>query len=214
MFDVVANRRRRRYRWAYGAALLGYGAWYAYNRWSINTVPVPVEESAKEILRALDEGVEDEIDDSDQDGAIVAEPVAEAARMIRYGAMGGVSRWKTRHYSMAVKASIALKEKFGLRKNTEANRLMGDKWVRKWLSEQGLRPSHIVSTYLTAVEMWLTACSDELAAIQMGNSRVIQQRRREAAGQWVAGWPKTLSEIGSVLSGSSRLSEAGSLSSE
>lgn len=165
------------------AAAAGYAGFYSYNVFVRNRIPRTVDVAARHLVSLLDQCVEDEVvvDENAAFPEEVPEDIAEAARAVQYESVArGPKRWKARHYSVVTKAAIALKEKFGLVNDSEANRLMGSKWVRKWMIDKGMRPSHVVSSYLSAVEVWLTASADEAIGIQMRHTNVMRRRKKRA----------------------------------
>jgi hypothetical protein len=173
-------------------------------------VPVELNHAASHILECLDQGVEDEVYMDVSEGEEDVPPeIAEAARNVQYGRCDkGPRRWKARHYSAITRAALALKNQFGLLDDNEANRLMGSKWVRKWMAERGMRPSHIVSSYLAAVETWLTATSDEQAGLQMRHVKIMRKRKKKAIEKWAPLSILSPSSWGSMLSGRESFGDA------
>jgi hypothetical protein len=87
------------------------------------------------------------------------------------------SRW-------VVKAAALAKAKFGLVSDTPANQLMLSDFIRKAMTEHGIRPSHIVQLYPLAVALALCPSESEIQAARLQASAINLNAMYRRAGPW------------------------------
>lgn len=92
----------------------------------------------------------------------------------------------------ARRAAAYVRSKIGLPKRTEANRLVAGRLIRDYLTEQGVRPSHIVVIEPIALYLVFKPNQSDILGRQLDASAIAHEAREEYGRDWFSrigkGW--------------------------
>lgn len=170
-----------------GVAGLAIGYIQLRRWWNTRYVPADVEALHAACLGAMDACLEEGAvsEEGEELFDALAEEEKELSRNAQYRVARGRAKVKIRRMRAIDKAAIAAKNHFGLVENTEANRRMVGQYVRGWMSEKGMRPSHILEASPMAVVLAICPSRFEVEASQASGSILMRSRLASQVHEWL-----------------------------
>lgn len=148
-------------------------------------IPREVEELTHGLGALVDdnEEAEDEEDNEVEVDGVFGDLFREAENTI-YDGMARRNKTTRRKVRLVVKVAIELKVKFGSVADTAPNVLMMSDHARKFMSELGVRPTHITQSFPIAVRLALTPSAEDIMAAQMAGTVAVRSREALAKADW------------------------------
>lgn len=168
--------------WFYLCAYLAYIGWV---RWLVFIdgswfVPIAMERYVGDLAELVDH-TEPELEDDESFNDIFGTMFDENAQT-EYDVVARRSRRPRRHLKMVVRARNAMYVKHRRPADTEANRLMVEDSLSKWLQSEGVRPSHITQILPEALELVFIPTECDVRAAQMRSASTAIMRKRMVSG--------------------------------
>lgn len=180
-------------------AASGMVALAIFQRWYRSRyVPKEVERLHAACLGAIDACLEEYSGPEAGEDRFDALPEGEkeVVRNAQYNAVRGAVGIKVRRMRAIDRAAVAAKNHFGLLEMNDANRKMVGQYIRAWMVELGMRPSHVVESAPMATTLALCPTTFEVEAKQAEGSMSMRSRLAAFDADWA---PSPVSSVKSFM---------------